>query len=282
MRKGGGSRNQIESTQRNRISVPLYLVVHLLEANMKKALILSVLLLALSASIAMAAPGLNLAWDDCGTFGNADRGAAAPFSCNSNSNTLSKASNLYGTYVAPGITDLVGNEAVVDYQVAGGTMPLWWNFTDTACLGGGAGRAGQLLFTFRNGSSCLDWPGSAGVSGNMTVTNTPPDRARIKLIGAYTSGTPQTLVMDSEYNSFLLTINNAGTLGSGCPGCATAVCIVLNSIKLNEFPAASTPIVIANPANANFVTWRGGSPLVCPGATPTHKSSWGQLKSLYR
>jgi hypothetical protein len=252
---------------------------------MKKALILSGLLLVLSASLAIAAPGLHLSWDDCGANGSQDRGlAGSGFSCNSNSNAAGRANLLVGTYIAPpGVTNLAANEVVLDYQMGGGSLPVWWNFNDQNCLGGGTGRAGQLLFAFRSGSSCNDWPGSAGVSGNMTVDNILPDRARIKLIGAFTSGNPQPLVADQEYNSFTLTINNAGTLGTACPGCATPGCFVLNQIILNTFPESDPQIILTNPGpNGSHTLWRGGTGLGCPGATPTQKSTWGQLKSLYR
>jgi len=169
---------------------------------MKKALILSGLLLVLSASLAIAAPGLHLSWDDCGANGSNDRGLTSVFSCNTNSNAAGRANILVASYIAPaGIPNLAANEQVLDYQMGGGSLPVWWDFNDQNCISPGVGRAGQLLFAFRSGTSCVDWPGAAGVSGNMTVDNVLPDRARIKLICAYTSGDPQPLVADTEYNS---------------------------------------------------------------------------------
>jgi hypothetical protein len=49
---------------------------------MKKTLILTGAVLALSASMA-AAQGVNLSWNDCGTFG----AASNTFTCNSNTGT---------------------------------------------------------------------------------------------------------------------------------------------------------------------------------------------------
>ena len=64
----------------------------------------------------------------------------------------------------------------------------------------------------------------------------------------------------TEVYSFKVNINNARTTGLGaCAGCATGVCIVLNSIKINQpvsAPAGSK--YISSPANRAYATWQGG------------------------
>jgi hypothetical protein len=185
---------------------------------------------------------------------------------------------MIGTYVLGStLTDVVANEMVLDLQTSGGTLAPWWDFQ--VC------RAGQLVAVFRNaGTSCFDWPGTAAVSGNLTSTAGfgGPDRERLKLIAAFTSGSPQTVNAGDETVSFTLTINNGATVGTGaCAGCLSPTCIVLNSIIVNESPARPVPVQLSNPQNFNFVTWFAGAPN-CPGATPTHQSSWGSVKSMYR
>jgi hypothetical protein len=144
-----------------------------------------------------------------------------------------------------------------------------------------------LAFASRNpNTSCIDWPGSAGVSGNMTVERDfgGPGRARIKLIAAYTSGAPQPVLAGDEMISFTLTVNNAKTVGTGaCAGCNSPMCMVFNQVIINQAPAETPQLTVSNPDLRNFVTWNdNGNVTGCPGVTPTHKSTWGQVKSQYR
>lgn len=254
---------------------------------MKKALILGAMLLAggvllaLSASTA-SAQGLHLGWNTCrgiSTNTNINRAFTCDNELDEDPSTLAPLTQrMIGSYIAPvSINDFVGNEVVLDYLIAGG-RGSWWNLAPGGC------RDGAASFNFRNTTAtpCVNWPGAAGVGGNMTIENVGADRARIKLIGAYSSGTPQALVAGTEYISFRLVISNAGTLACNA-GCLSAGCIVLNSIKLGQFPDNPVPIIIGSPGpKGNHLTWQGGVGTNCPGAVPTQKSSWGQLKSLYR
>jgi len=260
-----------------------------LEATMKKTLLICAALLAVCVSSAMAA-GVNLGWDDCAGLGGApgNKFGTATFSCNSNLNSVGRSSKIVGTYVlANSIDNLVANEVVLDMMTPGGVLAPWWDFGNYPAAATPGCRAGQLVFAFRDAStSCLDWPGTAGVSGNMTVERDfgGPGRARIKLIGAYTAGAPQPVVAGDEMVSFTLTINNAKTVGTpNCVGCASPMCMVLNSIIVNQAPVANPQIKLENPQDRNYVTWNDAANTTgCPGVTPTHRNSWGQVKSLYR
>jgi len=256
---------------------------------MKKTLLICAALLALSVSSAMAT-GVNLAWDDCAGVGGglADKFGTANFSCNSNLSSAGRASSIVGTYVlGTGIPNLVGMESVLDMMTPGGVLAPWWDFGNFPALATPGCRAGNLVVAFRSvATSCFDWPGSANVSGNMTVERDfgGPGRARIKLIAAYTAGSPQPVNAADEMLAYVLTINNAKTLGSpNCTGCNSAMCMVLNEISIGQAPAASPTLRLQSPDVQNYVTWNDATNTTgCPGVTPTHRSSWGQVKSLYR
>jgi hypothetical protein len=103
-----------------------------------------------------------------------------------------------------------------------------------------------------------------------------------------TSATP--IVGGDELYDFTINITNQKTVGTGsCAGCTTPVCIVLNSINVVaqdnvEERLLSTPTA----PGSNFITWQGGGnpsaggTIGCPAATPTRRSTWGSVKSLYR
>jgi hypothetical protein len=258
---------------------------------MKKSLLICAALLAVSVSTAMAS-GVNLGWDDCigGGAVNNKFGTAA-WACNTNTNTVGttfRNSTIVGTYVlANSINNLVGNEDVLDMMNPGAIVQPWWDFGNYPAVATPGCRAGQLAFTFRNpGTSCLDWPGTDAVAGNMTCERGfgGTNKARIKLISAYTAGAPQPVNAGDETVSFTLTVLNAKTVGTGaCAGCTSPMCMVFNSITIGQSPALPVPLKLSNPEVNNFVTWNDAlNTTGCPGVTPTHKSSWGQVKSLYR
>ena len=80
-----------------------------------------------------------------------------------------------------------------------------------------------------------------------------------------------------------MNFNNARTLGDACPGCETGVCIVLNSIKINQ--PVGTPggdKFVTAPAARNVAVWQGGIGGACGPATPARNTTWGSVKALYR
>src|SRR5690349_7218163 len=91
---------------------------------MKKILLLSGVLLAFSASMALAAGGLNLAW---GPSCWADNPAASKtWTCATNGATLATFTGSFT--VGSDIPDFVGISAVIDLQANSATLPAWWDF----------------------------------------------------------------------------------------------------------------------------------------------------------
>ena len=248
---------------------------------MKKTLLMTGALLALTAGLAFAgAGGLNLGWGDCGGLpGSLNR----TFACNTNAGTVN---SLFGSFVAPSfVTGMSANEMVIDIQSGGALLPAWWGMRATGTCRSNTSLLINLDFT-GGPFSCFDyWAG--GASGGISEDAPAGNRARIKLLGALPAGSPgiTSVAEGTEVYSFKMNVNNAKTVGLGsCAGCLEGVCIVLNSIKINQpvsEPGGSK--FISAPASRNFVTWQGG--IVggdCYAATPAKNTTWGSVKALYR
>ena len=89
---------------------------------MKRVTLLCGLLLALTATVAAAGPGVGLHWNAClGDGGAVNRN----FACNSNTGVNA----LVGTFeMGANLSGVVGTEIVVDIGAAGATLPAWWAF----------------------------------------------------------------------------------------------------------------------------------------------------------
>jgi hypothetical protein len=244
---------------------------------MKKAIILTGLLLAVSVSLA-AAQGMNLSTTDCGTFGAA--GVNNPCTSSSGAAIL-----MVGSAIPPaGMDHVVGVEAYIDVQTSQAALSPWWVLD--GC------RAGALTFNFdftaNDPPNCNDfWAGGASGGGGISPVHTGPNRFQIKLVCA----TPGEAPIDGgmEHYLFKASISRAKTTGTGsCAGCADAACFVLNRLLVVQ-PAGVGDAELTLPITRNYVTYNGGvvaggpnGGSGCPGATPSQNRTWGQVKSLYR
>jgi len=245
---------------------------------MKKTLLMTGALLALTVGLAAAGPGgLNLSWNDCGLAGQENR----TFACNTNTGSHI----LIASFVASSFMDAVtGQAAVIDVQGAGVSYPAWWTMRV-----GGCRAAASLVFdsNFLGGPfSCYDyWQG--GCTGGTAMDAPIGNRARIKAQCALPAGDGRitTIPEGTEVYAFKLLINSAKTVGLGsCAGCLDRVCICFNSLLVTNVPGnpAGNKFITA-PANRNIARWQGtANAQECEGATPAKNSTWGQVKSLYR
>jgi hypothetical protein len=243
---------------------------------MKKTLLISGVLLALTASVA-AAGGINLAWDDCGGPEN------KAFACNTNAGF----NNLVLSFDPDvAIPDLNGSNPIVDLQTASPDLPAWWQFKNV-----GTCRQNSLLADGEPGSCPNDpWQllGTASIAGYFTQANAPqiipiPNRARMYCSISVPGASAAAVTPGNEYFLFRIRINNAKTVGTGlCDGCQVPVCLVLNEVLLTSSNSGDNRLYA--PLTRNFVTWQGGAigGAGCPGATPAVNKTWGQLKSIYR
>ncbi len=240
---------------------------------MTRALLPAAVLLVCGAASAAAFPGgINLSWTDCGAAGVANR----TFACNTNSGT----NVMVGSFVCPsGVDSLTGMEVVVDVQVQTATLPDWWHIETGGCRG----TSLSSNVNFVTNTNCFDYWQGSGVSGHIYQPGTTtPNAARIRLVAAIpVSQGP--IAAGTEVYGFKLQMSNARTVGSGaCPGCPTAACIVLNSIKLVQGPGTAGDKFMANPALRNWVTWQADVPGCGAAITPARDRTWGAIKSLYR
>lgn len=248
---------------------------------MKKIVLLCGALLTLTAVAANAQ--LHLTTTDCGG------GAAATWTCTASTGT---AFTVVASVNAPPLTTLTAEEGVLEVSF-GVPVPAWWQ------AGTGRCRAGTAFAVGFNGGaySCVDYFGSVSAAVGSNSFQIGPDpavgdpngpidanRVRIRTIsavdGTVAAETPQPAVGD-EIFLFSLAVNKSKTTGTGfCAGCTEPACLVFKQVKLNQAVGLGDP-VIGVPLNYGFVTLQGGT-VDCPTATPANRSSWGQVKSLYR
>src|SRR5262245_24519116 len=248
-----------------------------LEATMKKTLLITGVLLALTATMASAG-GINLAWNDC--FG-AGGGNNKPFACNADTGN----NDLYISYDPPlNIPDLNGSNPLLDLQSASTPLPAWWQMKNI-----GTCRQNSISAISAITGTCPDsWAGVgvAGVAAYLTtgvLPSMPLNRARILGSVSVPGASAQPVDPGTEYFCLLIRVNNAKTAGAaGCAGCQDPVCIVLNEVLLTSNNSGDNRIT--DPLANNFAMWQGGAigPPGCPAATPTSNRTWGQLKSIYR
>jgi len=234
----------------------------------------------LSGRPAAADPGINLSWNDCGSFGTAD----AAFACNTNAGS----NQLYASFIPPaGITTLVAAEAVLDITSASAALDPWWCVApSTGCRAASISAAFSFLV-----ANCTDyWSGqaSSGTDYQFNITNetvaTAPatNHARLRVAGAIDGTIATSVDPGTEYYAFVVNLSHAKTLGTACTGCAAPVCIVLNSINLEQPAGVGDFLLTAPPTGGrNTVTWQGGAGANC-ASVPVRTTTWGQIKSLYR
>jgi hypothetical protein len=259
---------------------------------MKKVTLLCGLLLAVSATIASAAPGVGLRWTDCIGDGGA---ANKNFACNANTGS----NVLVGTFElgAVGLGTTSGEEIIIDIAAAGATLPAWWAFKNAGTCRSGSLAIGSALPLSAAGG-CSDWAagGATAGIGAYNIGQRGPNTARVIAASAVAPDALQDLLGGTEYFSFALTINNLKTVGTGlCAGCNVAACIVFNSLNMTT-PILANNVKISGASNgtdSNFATWQGGAGVVvapypggnggtgCPQATPTQNKTWGAVKSMY-
>jgi hypothetical protein len=238
------------------------------------------MLLALTASVASAA-GLQIHWNACGGAGVQDQA----FACDADDAFFQAVAQFQMPVALSGVT---GVEFTVDLASASPTLPPWWQFNAGEC------RDSQLAVTEGTPSAvaCPDWAGN-NASGGLAAYNEGafgPNTAHILGGFAVAAAKARSLTTTPNYFVFNIIMSSANTVVGPpiCPGCQVPVCIVFNGLKV--VPGTAQPTVISNAAapGSNFVTWQGGQGTgtilgtVCPQATPTHKSTWGAVKSLYR
>lgn len=245
---------------------------------MKKMILLCGALLLVSAAASFAATTLNLAYDHCQADGGVKIKTSA---CASTA--------LQATLVL----SMVPDQAFVDYQGFVGqvqfgfssAIPAWW------VPGCSATRSSIFGFAADNNASicALDSYGSSDAAALAAFTNPAPFSAgpnafymEVTGVNDPTGGLPA-LAANTEVYMGSLTVKGTGT--STCTGCATQACINFKGAGLDRLGSSTLQVLGTALNGASWVTWQNPNPAslaACNAASPTHSSSWGAVKALYR
>ena len=237
---------------------------------MKKTLLLVAVLLAVTASVAMAAAGVNLTWGS-----NCYGDGAVPnntFQCNSNTGGV--AGTLTLSFMTAAIhTDFVAIGFYLEGQSDAVTLPDWWK------MGAGECRANAITMNTgfpTYGGVCTDLWQSLGGGGIGLYSD---DTNRMHLNAAWAMADSITIDPNIEYLAAQFNFSRAKTVGTGaCAGCDTKA---IWSIYRLEIGFLSHPTeMLTFPLANQCVTWQT-STLSCT-LVPTRNTTWGQVKSLYR
>jgi len=224
--------------------------------------------LLLLAGSAMA--GSSLAWNDCLAGGGVpDRTVAC-----TNSGSAFAYGSLNPTQAAPivGATDLW-----IDVAPAVAPGP-WWNPTPTTTRWGSAA-------TDPASGACIGW-WSAAPNGGITFQ--PPAallvengaKMRLRITTVIGAGEEQPMNPGTDYFLGSLQLKfNAGTAGNA--ECNAGAAIGVSDVIVYQ-PGQPDTHEGQSVSGSNCITFRNPPTKQCPGATPTSKQTWGQIKALYR
>ena len=277
---------------------------------MKKITLLSVILLALTATAALAQGGIDLVWNDYYGYGNGGAvvtkwacwsdfglvgGPAAPAATDYNS-PCDANDEFVGIMTSfklnENMPDFFGITCILDGEIAVATLPAWWEMYNVgSCRPNALTADGNFTTIKAYKKGCLDpWSNLAppmviayqsplfAVPPVVQSSLVAPNTFRIKTAGALT-GTANLLAANTYYGHGL-TITFENTLASPGPQCAG--CLEPGRITLNEILCDGvTPPAqrLTNMLHNQSITWHGGG---AAGPTPAQNSTWGQVKSLYR
>lgn len=236
-----------------------------------------------SATFAQQTKGIYLKWNDCALAGGV---ADKAFGCASDAGN----NFLVASFIpaAPGaqdtITMLTGEDAFVDLITASAGLPDWWAYQSGGCRFGSMVNSAQFITL----STCSN-PWSANVSGGSNYTPAPigtsyspaPNTARLECVFAVPPADAIHVTNDQEWYAFYSLIKNNHTVTSPCAGCTTPVCIVFNELILSMPGGGVVSYTTPPVAGGNVVTWQGGAGANC-ATVPVRRTTWGEMKSLYR
>lgn len=250
---------------------------------MKKILLITGAL-ALVAATAFAQGGVDLSVNAC----PGDAGASATATTDCAGGSILTILGTWGPNEA--ISDLSNLDGTLGYSVTGdlNSTDSFWNF-DPANLCASSGPGGPL-------GSAQARPGS-GCSTPVAYTNTWNVASSGTAIGGaqrtpqtgqivFTCYRPSPLSVTAGQKLFGVQItvdasNSSESGGGTCSGCGDPACIVWNEGRPGSF-GASTPSNLEGPfVFGNTLAINGAAVGVC-AAVPTHRQTWGALKSLYR
>jgi hypothetical protein len=250
------------------------------------ALLATILLAASPTSAAPSHGGIYLKWNDCVLGGGV---ADKTFSCDTDVGT----SIMVGSFIppSPGFTDtiyaLTGEDAFVSLISASPALPDWWAFQADGC------RNGSIVVSAKFDSvglfSCSTPLDPVYVGGGSIYIAAPPEyplsmqpnTARLEAVFAIPPADAKRVPSDSEWYAFCVVIRNDHTIAGTCAGCSIPVCIAFSELNLSQPGGFATFLTTSPSPGGNMITWQGGLGANC-ALVPVKRTTWGELKSLYR
>ena len=205
------------------------------------------------------------------------------------------------------IPALVAISVVVDLAASNANLAPWWNLdpasgTSAGCRAGPPSAFSVFFTPTGSTSSCVDpWQGQAsGGSNYVSQQFGVPNLARLRMVCAVVA--PVAVFANHELFLARVRISHTKTVGTGaCAGCADPMCMMLNSVELDQqpgMPGGNSFLILPNPGtDSDLLTWQTGASahrviecqpphcekdLTCPAVTSTSRSTWGAIKSMYR
>jgi len=242
---------------------------------MKKALLLTGLLLVLVASMATAA-GLSLNWGTA-CWGDTPK-ALTTFACTSNS-TPANWKMTTSFKLDEEIADYINMSTLIEGVSETGAIPDWWKLSTTSeCRG----AISNVWSSLTSGATCADPFESTATTISAYGYLVPGVEIRIATDATLIAG----VVAPGETEIFLnvVTIKNGKTVGTPkCDGCLTGMVFGLYEVligrEFNDVIRLTEPYEGGN----QCITWQrsfAGQP--CNAPVPARNTTWGQVKSLYR
>jgi hypothetical protein len=239
-----------------------------------------------SPTIVLAQPDpLEIAFDDCpGAPG------ALPQKVDACASNVGQAMSLVVSFVAPvDIPEFVALTAVIRVGRHNQPLPLWWGMVPGGCRQG----MGHAEIGVSDVGVCADpWGGSPGFSSILfeEVPSTPSGSSFLQMTVEVGLGQADPLDLQTgvKYQLFTLSVPRTRSIGpDACPGCCEGVCIIVDRIRLFS---RRTPfrIDLSNTGTPAVAYWQGAAihtPGECIGVgcpVPVRKSTWGDVKALYR
>jgi hypothetical protein len=262
---------------------------------------------------ALHASGLNLGWGPyCPTSVNSLVNINDP--CDGTLGPPTVPYTLIGTVVAPNPapTMCIAEDFFVDIQEGAAALSDYWHLENqnqpgyanfAGCRGANSNgnvsslqiQAGDPSFP-ASFAPCVKFWGTSPVGvinyGVHSPDNYPgvTDPRRARLIGHFTKSPGTAMAAGTQYGVFVATLDTNHQTGVDvaygppyylCSGCADGVCLVFNELILYQPPGTPNGNIDVTVQDTHrIVTWQGGG-FDCT-TVPVKRSTWGQVKSLYR
>lgn len=253
-------------------------------------LLLAGFLLTFTAATVTAAPsGLNMAWT--GTPGLMDNCPSNPLNqvdaVDACSATDAPKHFLVCSVVAPpGCVAVDGESVDIEMVAAAPVLDDYWHLEQGGCRFGSLPSVSNDFNQFDQ-TTCVDfWTPNENQGGFQWTSNVPgPNRARLRAVFAVPPAAAAPMTSGTEYYliwALILGGNKPNGQNVTCTDCHDPACFVFSSLTLSQLAGVGDIRIFETPSTRAFVTWQGGANTNCPGATAVRKSTWGELKSLYR